>query len=173
MDSNRDSSWEHVAAGGSPHDGMDSGGQPSGNVPVASANAEMHRAMSATDVASACSRIVDLKQLCAPPVFDSDEQHWQVWKYCMENLFVLTGISKACTWALTSEKMDVELEVMPKEYEGIAIFLHAVLAQFCAGDAGETPARPQWSACLATLGHRVRAATSSSVDDNAHGIDES
>ena len=53
----------------------------------------------------------------------------------MENLFVLTGISKACTWALTSEKMSVKLEIMPKDYEGIAIFLHAVLAQVCAGKA--------------------------------------
>jgi hypothetical protein len=127
MDSNGDGSWGHV--------GLEPGDQPSDNVPPAAATAEMHRAMTATDVASACSRVVDLKQLRAPPVFDGNEQHWQEWKYRMENLFVLTGVSKACTWALTAEKLEIELAVMPKEFEGIAIFLHAVLAQVCTGKA--------------------------------------
>jgi hypothetical protein len=100
------------------------------------ATEEMHsHIMTAQQVANAASRVMDMKQLCAPPSFDGAENKWAEWRCHMDSLFVLVGISKSTTWAVQASPLEIEMSLLPKEYEGISVFLHAILSQLCSGKA--------------------------------------
>ena len=77
-------------------------------VTTGQAAAEMNRNFSATSVAEAAGKVMDLKGLCKPETFGGEEKKWQEWRFRMDNLFQLIGIADATTWAATAGDMDLE-----------------------------------------------------------------
>ena len=68
--------WQTVGGDGEPS--VSSRGEPGQH--------RMEHAVHGEDFAERASKIIDLKSICKPTCFSSDEASWPEWKYKMENL---------------------------------------------------------------------------------------
>ena len=107
-------SWHHVEPPPPPaaadHPGVaehTGGAAASSRVTPEQAAAEMSRLTSATSIAETTGRIIDLKTLCKPEMFTGEEKKWHEWRFRMDKLFQLIGITDAATFATTAADMDL------------------------------------------------------------------
>ena len=86
----------------------------------------MEYAVHSEDFAERASRIIDLKSVCKPSCFSSDEGLWPDWKHKMANLFGLIGIRDFVDAVKGVEERALDHRVVPKHAEGVSKFLHDV-----------------------------------------------
>jgi hypothetical protein len=95
----------------------------------------MHRALSVEDFAERASKIIDVKGVCKPSVFNGEDQLWPEWRYRMENLFKLIGTLEFVKASLTMEERALQHSAIPERAEGASKFTHGILVATTSGKA--------------------------------------
>ena len=117
-----ESEFEHVNASGSDHDAEMKAADEPESVTKAGVYAER------------CSRLLDLKSIGKPPVFDGTERAFSEWRFKVENLLLMLGLDK--TVKETENQIELtDEDLLPEAQREMSRFLYSFLVQIVSGKA--------------------------------------